>query len=62
MSRLRRRFLYNRHTVVTVDLLSSRGKLEERDFGRLAIALARMNGEVNKCHYVFPLHVKKPTI
>ena len=42
MSRLRRPFLYDRYIFVTVDLLKSRGKLEERDFGRLAIALARM--------------------
>ncbi len=42
MSRLRRPFLYDRYMFVTVDLLRSRGKLEERDFGRLAIALARM--------------------
>ncbi len=42
MSRLRRRFLYDRHIFVTVDLLRSRDKLEERDFGRLAIALPRM--------------------
>ncbi len=42
MSRLRRPFLYDRYIFVTVDLLRSRGKLEERDFGRLAIALARM--------------------
>ncbi len=42
MSRLRRPFLYGRYIFVTVDLLRSRGKLEERDFARLAIALARM--------------------
>jgi putative transposase len=42
MSRLRRPFLCDRYIFVTVDLLRSRGKLEERDFGRLAIALARM--------------------
>ncbi len=42
MSRLRRPFLYDRYIFVTVDWLRSRGKLEERDFGRLAIALARM--------------------
>jgi len=42
MSRLRRPFLYDRYIFVTVDLLRSRGKLEERDFGRLAIALTRM--------------------
>jgi hypothetical protein len=40
MSRLRRPFLYDRHTFVTVNLLRSRRKLEERDFARLAIALA----------------------
>ncbi len=39
MSRLRRPFLYDHHIFVTVDLLS---KLEKRDFGRLAITLARM--------------------
>ncbi len=42
MSRLRRPFLYDRYIFVTVDLLRGRGKLEERDFGRLAIAPARM--------------------
>ena len=42
MSRLRRPFLYDRCIFVTVDLLRGRGKLEERDFGRLAIALGRM--------------------
>ena len=42
MSRLRRPFLSDRYIFVTVDLLRSRGKLEERDFGRLAIALTRM--------------------
>ncbi len=42
MSRLRRPFLYDRYIFVTVDLLRGRGKLEERDFGRLAISLARM--------------------
>ncbi len=42
MSRLRRPFLYDRTIFVTVHLLRGRGKLEERDFGRLAIALARM--------------------
>jgi len=42
MSRLRRPFLYDRYISVTVDLLRGRGKLEERDFGRLATSLARM--------------------
>ncbi len=42
MSGLRRPFLYDRYMIVTVDLRRSRRKLEERDFGRLAIALARM--------------------
>jgi len=42
MSRLRRPFLYDRYVFVTVDLLRGRGKLQEPDFGRLAIALARM--------------------
>ncbi len=42
MSRLRRPLLYNRYSFVTVDLLRGRGKLEERDFGRLAIAPGRM--------------------
>ncbi len=42
MSRLRRPFLYDRYIFVTVDLLRGRGKLQERDFGRLAIALGRM--------------------
>ena len=42
MSRLRRPFLYDRYIFVTVNLLRSRRKLEERDLGWLAIALARM--------------------
>ncbi len=42
MSRLRRPFLYDCCIFVTVDLLRSRAKLEERDFGRLVTALARM--------------------
>jgi len=42
MSRLRRPFLYDRYIFVTVDLLRSRGKLGERDYARLAIAMARM--------------------
>ena len=42
MSRLRRPFLYDRYIFVTVKLLPSRGKLQERDYSRLAIALARM--------------------
>ena len=42
MSRLRRPFLYDRYIFVTVKLLLSRGKLQERDYSRLAIALARM--------------------
>jgi hypothetical protein len=43
MSRLRRPFLYDRYFFVSVNLLRSRGKLEERDFEQLAIALARKN-------------------
>ena len=42
MSKLRRPFLYDRYIFVTVNLLRSRRKLEESDFARLAIALARM--------------------
>lgn len=42
MSRLRRPFLYDRYIFVTVELLRGRGRLEDRDFGRLAVALARM--------------------
>jgi len=42
MSRLRRPSLYDRYIFVTVDLLRSRRKLEERGYARLAIALARM--------------------
>ncbi|MGO8736270.1 MAG: REP-associated tyrosine transposase [Terriglobia bacterium] len=42
MSRLRRPFLYDRYMFVTVKLLPSRRKLEEPDYARLAIALARM--------------------
>ena len=42
MSKLRRPFLYDRYIFVTVNLLRSRRRLAERDFGRLAIALARM--------------------
>ncbi len=42
MSRLRRPFLYDRYIFVTVDLLRSRSKLEQRDFARLATSLARM--------------------
>jgi putative transposase len=42
MSRLRRPFLHDRYVFLTVDLLKSRGKLEERDYARLAMALARM--------------------
>jgi len=45
MSRLRRPFLYGRYIFVTVDLLRSRGKLEERDYARLTTALARMRGK-----------------
>lgn len=33
---------YHRYIFQTVDLLSGRGKLQERDFARLAISLARM--------------------
>ncbi len=42
MSRLLRPFLCDRYIFVTVNLLRSRGKLEEGDYGRLAISLARM--------------------
>ena len=42
MSRLRRPFLYERYIFVSVRLLPSRGKLEEGDYSRLAVALARM--------------------
>ena len=42
MSRLRRPFLYDRYIFVTVKLLPSRLKLEERDYTRLATTLARM--------------------
>ena len=42
MPRLRRPFLYDRYFFVSVNLLRSRRKLEERDFVRWAIALARM--------------------
>jgi hypothetical protein len=40
MSRLRRPLPYDRFIFVTVDWMRSRGKLEEHDFGRLAIAHA----------------------
>ncbi len=42
MSRLRRPFLYDLSPFGSVNLLRSWRKLEERDFARLAIALARM--------------------
>jgi len=42
MSRLRRPFLYDRYFFVIVKFLASRHRLEERDYLRLAIALARM--------------------
>jgi len=42
VSKLRRPFLGDRYIFVTVNLLRSRSKLEESDYGRLAIALARM--------------------
>src|SRR5579863_6570705 len=42
MSRLRRPFLYDSYIFVTVKLLPSRSKLEERDYSRLAVALTRM--------------------
>lgn len=42
MSRLRRPFLYDRYIFVTVDLLRSRTELQERDYARLALSLARM--------------------
>jgi len=42
MSRLRRPFLYDRYIFVTVDLLGSRATLQEADYARLALSLARM--------------------
>jgi REP element-mobilizing transposase RayT len=42
MSRLRRPFLYDRYIFVTVNLLGSRAELQERDYARLALSLARM--------------------
>ncbi len=42
MSRLRRPFLYDRYIFVTVDLLRWRAKLQEEDYGRLALSLLRM--------------------
>ncbi len=42
MSRLRRPFLYDRFIFVTVRLLSSRTKLDDIDFGRLANSFTRM--------------------
>jgi putative transposase len=42
MSRLRRPFLYDRYIFVTVNLLGSRAELQERDYVRLALSLARM--------------------
>jgi putative transposase len=42
MSRLRRPFLYDRYIFVTVNLLESRADLQERDYARLALSLARM--------------------
>ncbi len=42
MSRLRPPFLSDRHFFLTVNLLRSRSKLEERDFQRLVFGVARM--------------------
>jgi len=42
MSRLRRPFLYDRYSFVTVKRLPSRADLEDADFERLASSLARM--------------------
>ena len=42
MSRLRRPFLYDRYTFVTVDLLRSRDELEQRDYAWSSICRARM--------------------
>ena len=42
MSRLRRPFLYDRFIFVTANLLPSRTKLNESEFARLAVSLARM--------------------
>ena|SRR2546426_10824002 len=42
MSRLRRPFLHDHYIFATVDLLRSRGKLGERDYARLAIAMTPM--------------------
>jgi hypothetical protein len=42
MSRLRRPFLSDRYFFLTVNLLRGRNHLEERDLGRLALALDRM--------------------
>jgi len=42
MSRLRRPFLYDRYIFVTADLLESRADLQERNYARLALSLARM--------------------
>jgi hypothetical protein len=39
VSKLRRLFLYDRYFFVSVNLLRSRGKLEERDFARLPLGL-----------------------
>ena len=41
MSRLRGPFLYDCYFFVSVNLLRSRRKLEDRDFARLGIALSR---------------------
>jgi putative transposase len=42
MSRPRRPFLYDRYIFVTANLLGSRATLQEGDYSRLAISLARM--------------------
>jgi REP element-mobilizing transposase RayT len=42
MSRLRRPFLYDRYIFVTPTLLDSRAQLQENDYARLALSLARM--------------------
>jgi putative transposase len=42
VSRLRRPFLFDRYIFITVNLLKSRRKLQERDYARLAVSIARM--------------------
>lgn len=57
MSRLRRPFLCDRYLFVTVRLLKSRAKLEEREFARLAHSIARMR---SKYHFLLPAWVFLP--